>query len=446
MRSISTLVKKVLSTCLWCALIHSTIIGQAQAQAPAGTPAFPTCRKSDRDCDPWLQAANKANDAASLAQVNLQSVATGFVGDKADDEAFQAHLDFENARWEAKWANDADEAAKFDDDKAHDPNLSNAGRARWAAARDDERKAAKQHREKLGAYIHSFVAHMDGEQQLTGQVTGIRDNAAAANAAAEAAEDLYHKCMKLPLCPETDEVGTGNNPTGKGEKSGGGNTPIHYAQQSGSPRLPESPEDTEYVTANVPPDSDDYVTADVPPDSTIEVQQPGYAVIFSADVESIQPVTPGDVLYAGNVESMRFNDGTVLHINHLASRPEHTPVTPTERTPITATAGKTSQHSQDHPAPIVTDNATTLPSKVYANVRDANGNKIGEMPRYTGLKVSPNSTYKVATVDKTGAILDKAKGAGGISDGSPMPHFNQPIHKASKLGKLFSGARRTMRR
>src|SRR5262249_51558009 len=64
------------------------------------------------------------------------------------------------------------------------------------------------------------------------------------------------------------------------------------------------------ATPELLPEGAMFATATVSPDTTIEVQQPGYAIIVTAEVLGKKRVNLGDKLNAGSTSSIGFDDGT----------------------------------------------------------------------------------------------------------------------------------------
>ena len=194
-----------------------------------------------------------------------------------------------------------------------------------------------------------------------------------------------------------------------------------------------------------------YATATVDPDTTIEVQQPGYAVVVTADVVSSKRVQPGDHLDARITSSVAFDDGTgmILDTAKQAS------------TPLTATVGRTSLFSLDHaqalplqnnsatlcvssdkpfatPA-LAIDNVNKLPNTVHAVFLNPNGEKVGVLATFTGIQRSPSGNIVVRTLDDKGSTLQERKLEGGVLDSSPKASFDKPTYKAGEKGQLLIG-------
>jgi hypothetical protein len=218
-----------------------------------------------------------------------------------------------------------------------------------------------------------------------------------------------------------------------------------------------------------------FATADVTSDQSIQADQPGYAVVASAGVESVKRVNPGDVFSAGSLVSMVFDTGVGMLINHLTkpappdsgtagSAPPPVSATPppvsATRPPVSATVGSTPLTEQDQPNPlpvnngkatvfvgstqpfetpaIATETVTRTPDTTYAVVLNNTGQKVGQLSDYSGLPANSNAV-RIVTEDANGATLNQAKVAGGELNGTPTARFNKATYQAGESGTLELG-------
>jgi hypothetical protein len=192
-----------------------------------------------------------------------------------------------------------------------------------------------------------------------------------------------------------------------------------------------------------------FATASVMPDTTIEIQQPGYALIATADVVSAKRVKPGDHLDAKTTQSVQFDDGTGM----LVSIAEKVGV------PLTATVGLFSLLSHDQPYPLPINNGSTTmyvgsdrpfstPALAIDNVNkppgttsavflNSEGKKVGKLSTFTGLKAQDTSNIMVRTLDDKSATLEQGGIEGGLLNGTPMATFDKPSYNAGEKGRLL---------
>jgi hypothetical protein len=230
----------------------------------------------------------------------------------------------------------------------------------------------------------------------------------------------------------------GKNSGGTSNQSGGGamTTPGSTSSATETPILP----------AGVV-----FATAPVQPDEQIQVDQPGYAVIASAGVDSVKPVKPGDKFDASSIVSLVFDDGTGLVVNGLKETPP----------PICATVGSTDllsdtatdplpvnggdvtmyvESTQPFATPAIsTGTVTKTPDITYAEVLDKNGDKVGQLSDYSGLSSETSGNVKVITEDSSGATLKESDVKGGEIDGTPSASFNLSNYKPGQKGVLELG-------
>ena len=208
------------------------------------------------------------------------------------------------------------------------------------------------------------------------------------------------------------------------------------------------------VMPNVPegqalPEGVVYATAAVTQDSTIDVQQPGYAVVATANVTEVKRVNPGEHLNVRQVASIAFDDGTGLLIHLLTRRADDH---------FNATVGKDSVISEDHPLPVNNGNATVYvgsdkpfndcavavndqnktPAVTQAVIRDARGEKVGQLSTFRGLPVQASSV-SVRTLDSSGRVVEQAPVSGGVLNGMPSVQFDKPSYKQGDRGVLLIG-------
>ena len=192
-----------------------------------------------------------------------------------------------------------------------------------------------------------------------------------------------------------------------------------------------------------------YATASVDPDTTIEVQQPGYAVLVTADVVSTKRVKPGDHLDSKTTTSVAFDDGTGMILDTVKQA----------STPLVATVGLTSLFSKEHPQPLplqngsatlcvssdkpfatpalAIDNVNKLPEITHAVFLNPNGGKVGALATFKGIPGSQSGNIAVRTLDDKGSTLQERKLEGGVLDGSPKASFDKPTYKAGERGQLL---------
>lgn len=187
-----------------------------------------------------------------------------------------------------------------------------------------------------------------------------------------------------------------------------------------------------------------FATATVHDDTTIEVQQPGYAVVATANVTTVKHVNKGEKLLAKTVSSILFEDGTALLLErHKRREPE-----------FNATVGSRSLLTGDQPLPVNNGTATVyvgsdkpfseaaigvneenkLPTVTHAIVRNGRGEKVGELATYKGLPA--NANISVRTLDANGAVLEKQEVRGGVLDGTPQVAFDKPSYRTGDKGVL----------
>lgn len=194
-----------------------------------------------------------------------------------------------------------------------------------------------------------------------------------------------------------------------------------------------------------------FVTASVTEDTKIQVEQPGYAVIATAEVLSTKRVNPGDQLDASTTSSIQFDDGTGAVIKVLKKT----------AIPFGATVGLIPLLTRDHGQPmplnngsvttfigsdqpfstpaIAIDNVNKTPEKTGATFLNSKGEKVGQLCTFTGLQPQPTSNIAIRTLDSTGAVLQEGKVTGGILDGTPKATFNKPEYHAGEKGQLQIG-------
>jgi len=192
-----------------------------------------------------------------------------------------------------------------------------------------------------------------------------------------------------------------------------------------------------------------YATANVEPDTTIEIQQPGYAVIATAEVVSTKRVNPGDHLDAKTLASVAFDNGTGIVIETLKR----------SSVSLDAVVGSTSLVARDHPQPlpvqngsatlyvasdrpfvtpaITINNADKLPDTTQAVFLNSRGERVGTLSTFNGLQGKPDSNITIRTLDRTGAPLQQGKVEGGVLDCSPKASFDKPTYKAGERGRLL---------
>lgn len=192
-----------------------------------------------------------------------------------------------------------------------------------------------------------------------------------------------------------------------------------------------------------------YATATVEPDSGIQIEQPGYAVIATADVVTAKRVNPGDHLDAKTISSIAFDDGTGLIIKTLKK----------SSVPLEATVGSTSLLTPDHPQPlplqngsstvyvgsdkpfvtpaVAINNVNKLPETTHAVVLNSNGEKVGALATFKGLPGNPSGNITIRTLDSSGSTLQQGNVAGGSLNATPMANFDKPVYKAGEKGRLL---------
>ena len=191
-----------------------------------------------------------------------------------------------------------------------------------------------------------------------------------------------------------------------------------------------------------------YATAAVQADDTIEVQQPGYAVIATADVTSVKRVNPGEHLSGKTISSILFDDGTAL----LLERRKH------GDPPFNATVGKDSLLTGDRPLPVNGGSATVCvtsdrpfttpalavngenktPQVTQAVLLNRKGEKVGQLSTYRGLPAQ-SSSVSVRTLDSSGAVTNEGRIGGGMLNGTPQVSFDKPSYRAGDKGVLRIG-------
>jgi hypothetical protein len=191
-----------------------------------------------------------------------------------------------------------------------------------------------------------------------------------------------------------------------------------------------------------------FAAASVEPDTTIEVMQPGYALIATAEVVSLKRVNPGDRLDARTTSSIHFDDGTGLLINKLTKA----------GAPIVATVGLVSLLTHDSPQPlpvnngsatmyvgsdqpfanaaIAVNNQNKLPDVTYAATLNPKGERIGQLSTFKNLQLKPGNAIAIRKLDSNGEMLQEAKVNGGVLDGTPKVSFNKPSYKPGEKGQL----------
>lgn len=207
--------------------------------------------------------------------------------------------------------------------------------------------------------------------------------------------------------------------------------------------------------ASVPqlPEGMIFATAEVTADTAIEVEQPGYAIIATADVVTSKRVNPGDHLDANTTSSVAFDDGTGMLISVLKraqrpieatvglvplllEHPSHPIQLPLNNGRVTAFVG--SDHPFTNPA-IAIDNVNKVPEKTSAIFLDRKGNKVGQVATFNGLKASPTSKISIRTLDDAGNTVREQPVEGGVLDGAPTVSFDKPVYKAGDKGVLTIG-------
>jgi hypothetical protein len=192
-----------------------------------------------------------------------------------------------------------------------------------------------------------------------------------------------------------------------------------------------------------------FASASVTPDSTIEIMQPGYALVAMADVVSVKRVNPGDHLDAKTTSSIHFDDGTGLLINKVTKI----------GAPIAATVGLVSLISHDSPHPVPVNNGSTtmyvgsdqpfanaaiavnnqnkLPDVTYAACLNQKGERTGQLSAFKNLQVQPGSAIAIRKLDNNGTILQETKLGAGVLDGTPKISFDKATYKPGQRGQLL---------
>ena len=206
------------------------------------------------------------------------------------------------------------------------------------------------------------------------------------------------------------------------------------------------------VAPSLLPEGAVYATAAVDSDGSVEVQEPGYAIMAQAEVLTAKRVDPGERLPASTLRALAFDDGHGL-IFDGARRDD----------PVTASCGHDSVLSADHPLPLYNDSVTSyvgsdrpfssaaiagdgvnhMASHTDAIVRNARGEKVGEFSTFTGVK---GKDLAVRTLDENGATLREAPVHGGALDGTPLVTFDRPTYKQGEKGSLLIGNQLGFRR
>ena len=214
------------------------------------------------------------------------------------------------------------------------------------------------------------------------------------------------------------------------------------SEESSTQRVPESQR---------LPEGAIFASATVDPETTIEVQQPGYALIATAEVVNVKRVNPGDRLDARTTSSIHFDDGTGLLINTLKKT----------ALPVAATAGLVSLLTRDqrHPLPvqngsttlyigsdqpfanaaIAVDNQNRIPSVTQAVFLNRNGDMVGQLSTFKNLPLKANSKIAIRELNASGATLREANVEGGVLDGTPAVTFNKINYAPGEKGELLIG-------
>lgn len=201
-----------------------------------------------------------------------------------------------------------------------------------------------------------------------------------------------------------------------------------------------------------------YATASVEPGTTIEIQQPGYAVIATADVVSAKRVNPGDRLDASTTSSIAFDDGKGVIVDTLKR----------SSVALTATAGLTSLLSRDNPQPLPVQNGSAtlfvnsgrpfavpaigigninkVPDTMHATFLNANGERVGALATFKDLQGIPSNAISVRVLDSNGATLQEGRLVAGALDASPVAKFDKPAYKAGERGQLLISNQENYRR
>ncbi|MGA9062957.1 MAG: hypothetical protein WB341_15000 [Terracidiphilus sp.] len=316
----------------------------------------------------------------------------------------------------------------------------------------------------------------DNETQTVDWVNGIPH--VRAKTPAEIAADKKKKAAEEKKKAEAEAGAAGTE--GTGNEAGSGTTPgptppatppatppsgsSHHGgrQATGTGNPPNPPSETPNPASggssmNAPqalPPGAIFCSAPVTSGQSIQAQQPGYAVLASAGVQSVKRVNPGDILSVSNLVSMVFDTGVGMIINHLtqpAAQPAppvtatvgSTPIAGSDQTsPLPVNGGKATVYvasSQPFETPaIATDTVTRTPDKTYATVLNSSGEKVGQLDDYVSLPAN-SSSWTIKTEDANGATLEQASVAGGELDGTPTAVFNKPSYKAGESGVLELG-------
>jgi hypothetical protein len=202
-----------------------------------------------------------------------------------------------------------------------------------------------------------------------------------------------------------------------------------------------------------------FASASVEPDTTIQIEQPGYALIATADVVTAHRVNPGDRLDAKTTSSIHFDDGTGMIIDLLKKKTS---------TPIAATVGLLPLLTRDHPQPlplhngsvttyiasdkpfatpvISIDNVNKMPEITHAVFLNGRGEKVGELCTFTRLQPHATSNIAVRTLNSAGETLQEGKVTGGELEGTPRASFDKPVYKAGEKGRLLIGNQENYRK
>lgn len=192
-----------------------------------------------------------------------------------------------------------------------------------------------------------------------------------------------------------------------------------------------------------------YATALVEPDMTIEIREPGYALIANATTDVIEEVAvkPGDTLPAESTRSVKFDDGTgfvtqlVPHLPDLQAMVGQTPVLSTsghDALPIlngsvTMFVGSANPF---HSIAIGNEQRSIPPAKVHAEFHKG-GETVGSFAQFEGLKADAlRSGVRIWTLDASGRWIREGKVPGGVLDGSLRVRFDRPAYRAGEKGTL----------
>ena len=242
--------------------------------------------------------------------------------------------------------------------------------------------------------------------------------------------------------PDKPTPRTGTTGTGSGDKPG---------ENPFKPKTREEPQDFKSERGSILVPKNDllppgavYATAVVTPDTQVRVEEPGYALVASADVVDVKRVQRGDSLDARHTPSIAFDSGKALLITTaaavpiLAARCGSQSVIGNGCEPLPLNQGSATvcvvSNREFGSSMFLTDSDQVLPSRVHVTFLNSSGKTIGQMGTWSGLQAG-NGYFRVS--DEAGKAIAQAPVEGGVLECSPRVYYDKKTYRSGEHGNLI---------